>query len=112
MKPLVWIIRIVLFVLLFALALRNTSDATLQLFFGTAWRAPLILILLACFGLGMLAGLLAMVPRLTRLRLEVNRLRKAAQARPAAETAMTTAPNPIASDLGAGMPYPMPGPKG
>lgn len=77
MRLVAWIIRIVLFALLFVLALRNTDDATLQLFFGAVWHAPLILILLAAFGLGIVAGLAAVAPGLMRQRMEVARLRRA-----------------------------------
>jgi len=77
MKLITWIFRIVLFVLLFVLALRNTGDADLQLFFGAVWHAPLILILLAAFGLGIVAALAAVAPGLMRQRMEVARLRRA-----------------------------------
>ncbi|MBV8156194.1 MAG: LapA family protein [Dyella sp.] len=77
MKLVAWILRIVLFVLLFVLALRNTGDASLELFFGAVWHAPLILILLAAFGLGILAALTAVAPGLMRQRMEASRLRRA-----------------------------------
>jgi uncharacterized integral membrane protein len=62
MKLVTWIFRIVLFVLLFVLALRNTGDASLQLFFGAVWHAPLILILLAAFAWASLRCLAAVAP--------------------------------------------------
>lgn len=71
MKLVAWIIRIVLFALLFVLALRNTADVSLQLFFDAVWRAPLILILLAAFVLGALAALISVAPSLMRQRLEI-----------------------------------------
>jgi len=77
MKIVAWILRIVLFALLFVLALRNTAEASLQLFFDGVWRAPLILILLAAFGLGIAAALIAVAPGLMRQRMEVARLRRA-----------------------------------
>jgi len=77
MKLVAWIIRIVLFALLFVLALRNTADVSLQLFFDAVWRAPLILILLAAFVLGALAALISVAPGLMRQRLEIARLRRA-----------------------------------
>jgi uncharacterized integral membrane protein len=77
MKLVAWIIRIVLFALLFVLALRNTADVSLQLFFDAVWRAPLILILLAAFVLGALAALISVAPSLMRQRLEIARLRRA-----------------------------------
>ncbi len=77
MKLVAWIVRIVLFALLFVLALRNTADASLQLFFDAVWRAPLILILFAAFVLGAVAALAAVAPGLMRQRMEVARLRRA-----------------------------------
>lgn len=100
MKIIFWIIRLALFGLLFLLALRNTGEVTLGLFMGTQWRAPLILILLATFGVGMLAGLLALLPRLMRLRMQASQLRKAqastpADATPAASAPMVAEPTPL-----------------
>ncbi|TWG82631.1 putative integral membrane protein [Cupriavidus gilardii J11] len=106
MKLVAWIIRIVLFALLFVLALRNTADVSLQLFFDMVWRAPLILILLAAFVAGALAALLAVAPRLMRQRLEIARLRRMAGAgvgEPAGKAAMPTPK--------AGVPYNVVGPK-
>jgi uncharacterized integral membrane protein len=77
MKLVAWIIRIVLFALLFVLALRNTADASLQLFFDAVWHAPLILILFVAFVLGAIAALAAIAPGLMRQRMEVARLRRA-----------------------------------
>ncbi len=72
MKLIAWIFRIVLFALLFVLALRNTEDASLQLFLGAVGHAPLILILLAAFGLGIVAALAAVALALMRQRMEAT----------------------------------------
>ncbi len=87
MKPVFWLFRLALFGLLFLLALRNTNEVTLELFMGARWHAPLILILLAAFGVGILAGLLALLPRLMRLRMQVSQLRKSPPAAPATPAA-------------------------
>jgi putative membrane protein len=55
MKFIVWLIRVLVFVLLLVLALSNTQTATLNFLAGYAWSAPLILIGLAFFVVG-LAG--------------------------------------------------------
>jgi uncharacterized integral membrane protein len=62
------------FVLLLVLALANTQTATLNFVAGYAWQAPLILIGLAFFVVGLLAGLLPALPSIFRLRLENGRL--------------------------------------
>jgi lipopolysaccharide assembly protein A len=36
---------------------------TLHFFFGTLWRAPVVLVVLAVFALGVVVGVLGMVPR-------------------------------------------------
>jgi lipopolysaccharide assembly protein A len=76
MKFIVWLIRVLVFVLLLLLALANTQDAMLNFLAGYAWHAPLILIGLAFFAVGLVAGLLSSLPALFRLRLENNRLKR------------------------------------
>jgi len=107
MKLVAWIFRIVLFVLLFVLALRNTGDASLELFFGAVWHAPLILILLAAFGLGILAALTAVAPGLMRQRMEAARLRRALGE---ARSTMPSAAEPP-PEAKPGVPYNVVGPK-
>jgi lipopolysaccharide assembly protein A len=67
MKHLIWCLKWLLgaavFFTLFAFALNNQQDATLHFFFGTQWRLPMVLIVLAAFALGLALGILAMVPR-------------------------------------------------
>jgi len=104
MKLVAWILRIVLFVLLFVLALRNTGEAALQLFFGVVWHAPLILILLAAFALGIVAALVAVAPALMRQRMEAGRLRRSLDAARAQA-------GEAGSERGAGAPYNVMGPK-
>ena len=67
MKQLVWCLKWLLngaiFFTLFAFALNNQQDATVHFFFGTQWRSPMVLIVLAAFAVGLAAGVLGMVPR-------------------------------------------------
>ncbi|MDB5730989.1 MAG: hypothetical protein JWQ03_884 [Variovorax sp.] len=42
--------------------MNNQHDATVYLFFGTSWRAPLVLVVLAAFAVGLVVGALGMVP--------------------------------------------------
>ncbi|RQT32407.1 lipopolysaccharide assembly protein LapA domain-containing protein [Burkholderia cepacia] len=76
MKFIVWLIRVLVFVLLLVLALANTQTATLNFVAGYSWPAPLILIGLAFFAVGLLAGLLSALPSIFRLRLENGRLKR------------------------------------
>lgn len=67
MKQLVWFLKWTLkaaiFFTLFAFALNNQHDATVRFFFGQQWTAPLVLVVLSAFALGLVIGVLGMVPR-------------------------------------------------
>lgn len=76
MRFIVWLIRILVFVLLLLLALANTQQATLNFYLGHYWSAPLILIGLAFFAVGLLAGWLSATPSLFRHKLENGRLKR------------------------------------
>jgi putative membrane protein len=81
MKFIVWLIRVLVFVLLLVLALSNTQTA------------PLILIGLAFFVVGLLAGLVSAVPAVFRLRLENGRLKR--ELRVARETPVVVEQPPL-----------------
>ena len=61
-RLLTWILKAAVFFALFAFALNNQQDATVHLLFGHRWRAPMMLIVLAAFTLGMVVGVLGMLP--------------------------------------------------
>jgi uncharacterized integral membrane protein len=62
-----WLLQLVLkaaiFFTLFAFALNNQHDAVVHFFFGTTWQAPLVLIVLMAFVIGVAVGVVGMVPR-------------------------------------------------
>jgi lipopolysaccharide assembly protein A len=62
MRIFVWLARALVFFALFAFALNNQQDASIHWFFGRDWRAPMVFIVLAAFGLGCAFGVFAMVP--------------------------------------------------
>jgi uncharacterized integral membrane protein len=62
MKYLLWLLKAAIFFTLFAFALNNQHDATVYFFFGTSWRAPLVLVVLAAFAGGVVVGALGMLP--------------------------------------------------
>ena len=47
MKYLMWLLKAAIFFTLFAFALNNQEDVTVRFFFGTVWRAPMVLVVLA-----------------------------------------------------------------
>ncbi len=85
-----WILKAAIFFTLFAFALNNQDDAVVHFFFGTQWRAPLVLVVLAAFACGVAVGVLGMVPRWWRQ----HKVARQAQAQAAGAAAPTAAPAP------------------
>lgn len=73
MKYLMWLLKAAIFFTLFAFALNNQHEATVHFFFGTFWRAPLVLVVLAAFATGLVIGALGMVPRWWKHRAAAGR---------------------------------------
>jgi uncharacterized integral membrane protein len=80
MKYLMWLLKAAIFFTLFAFALNNQQDVTVHFFFGTLWRAPLVLVVLAAFAAGLVIGALGMVPRWWKHRIAARRSHQAAAA--------------------------------
>jgi uncharacterized integral membrane protein len=91
MRILTWILRIILFLALFLLALKNTDTVSLQLYFDRVWQAPLILVLLVFFAAGAALGVLATLGRLFRQRREIARLQRELGKRPGEASARAPA---------------------
>jgi lipopolysaccharide assembly protein A len=68
MKYLMWLLKAAIFFALFAFALNNQHEVTVHFFFGQSWRGPLVLVVLATLALGIVFGVLGMVPRWWRQR--------------------------------------------
>jgi putative membrane protein len=85
LKYLTWLLKAAIFFTLFAFALNNQQDVTVHFFFGTLWRAPLVLVVLAAFALGLAIGALGMVPRWWKHRVAARRAHPDVST-PAAET--------------------------
>ena len=99
MQALAWIFRIAIVLVLVWFALKNSQPITVHGFPEQSWQAPLVLVALVAFVVGVVIGLLAWAPTVLRLRREAARLRKTvpvAQAIPAAPPA-PVAPAPTDS---------------
>ena len=97
MKYLLWLLKAAIFFTLFAFALNNQQTVTVHFFFGTFWQAPLVLVVLAAFVGGLIAGVLVMVPRWWKQRSNAAKL-----SQPAAETENAntpSTPDPIAPTI-------------
>ena len=58
-----WLLKAAIFFTLFAFALNNQQEIAVNFFFGTFWKAPLVLVVLTVFGIGLALGVLLMMPR-------------------------------------------------
>ena len=63
MKYLMWLLKAAIFFTLFAFALNNQQAVAVYFFFGTLWKAPLVLVVLSAFSSGLALGVLLMMPR-------------------------------------------------
>ncbi len=80
-----WTLKAAVFFTLFAFALNNTQDTDVQFFFGYAWNAPLVLVVLAAFTAGVAIGVLGMVPRWWRHKRTAHKLKERAVSAPNSE---------------------------
>lgn len=81
MRAIIWFLRIAVFVVFLAFAIENTEPAVINLFLGYYLEAPLVLFLLGALLIGVLLGMLLLVPNLIRKRRELARLRREVQQR-------------------------------
>lgn len=79
-KQLSWLLRALLFLMLFAFALMNTDTVKLRFFLGRAWEMPMIVVLLLFFAFGAAAGVLACLSRLLGQRRQIQKLQRALRA--------------------------------
>ena len=100
MKYILWLLKAAIFFPLFAFALNNQHDATVHLFFGTYWRAPLVLVVLAAFGGGLVVGALSMVPGWWKHRSAAKRPEPDAPSVAGSAVPVATAELPIARHHG------------
>ena len=71
-----WLLRALLFLAVFAFALRNTDLVTLRFFLGQKWATPMIVALLLFFAFGAAIGVLACLSRLLGQRREIQKLER------------------------------------
>lgn len=100
MRYLIWILRLVVFVVVLLFALKNTEPVKVSFFADYAINnAPLIVVMLVAFLLGLLLGLLLMILHVMRkkreimkLKRDIARLEESSQHRP-------EAPDPVAAEI-------------
>ena len=89
-----WTLKAAIFFTLFAFALNNQQDATVNFFFGRLWQAPMVLVVLAAFAAGVMVGVLGMVPRWWTHRQIARRMKKQLPAASASAKASVEATEP------------------
>ncbi|MCC6193811.1 MAG: DUF1049 domain-containing protein [Burkholderiales bacterium] len=80
------------FLALVWLSLQNSEKATLKFFNVAQWEAPLVVVVLVAFACGAAAGLLAGAVRATRLKRQLNKLRREQRGN---APALTPSPSPV-----------------
>lgn len=73
-----WILKAAIFFALFAFALNNQQETTVHFFFGKEWKTSLVILVLAVFTLGIVVGVVGMVPRWWKNRHAANQAKKSA----------------------------------
>ena len=92
MRYLRWIPWVLVFVLLFGFALKNTDAVAVRYFLGWEWRPPLSLALFVFFAAGAVLGVLAATVALYRQRRELVELRREQRATQAASQTQDAQP--------------------
>ncbi len=76
MKTLIWILRFIVFIALFGLAIKNSATVDLRFYFDRHIDAPLSLVVLGTFVLGVAVGISSAISTLLRQRRELGRMRR------------------------------------
>jgi lipopolysaccharide assembly protein A len=76
-RVLIWIVRLIVVGLLVWFAAKNAGSVTLRGFLDSTIEAPLVLILLAFFGGGLLLGLVSSLGAVFKLKREIRKLNRA-----------------------------------
>jgi len=76
MRYLVWLLRVVIFIILLGFAVKNDQPVVLRYFLGYEWQASLVVVLLLFFAVGVGVGMLALLGNIFRQRKEIAALKK------------------------------------
>lgn len=96
MKFVSTIVGVILFVLFFGFALKNTQEVDLHFFLNYELRGPLVLMLLAFFVAGAALGILALTPTVFRQRRQTSQHKNTIQALQSAAGTGNAQPTPDA----------------
>jgi len=81
MRFFLWIVKVALFLLVLSFAVKNTDMVAVRYYLGYQWDAPLVLVLLVFFCLGVVVGITASLTQMLRQRRALAVLRRELSAR-------------------------------
>jgi uncharacterized integral membrane protein len=87
------LVKTVVFLLLLGFAFKNSDSVVVRYFLGLEWQAPLVLVLLVFFGIGIATGVMASLGIIVRQRREILGLKR--EARSHARGAAAPAAEPV-----------------
>jgi uncharacterized integral membrane protein len=96
MRFVLWTLKLALFLLVLSFAVKNTDIVAVRYYLGYQWQAPLVLVLLAFFCLGVLVGIVSSLSHMLRQRRAIVALRRELSARG------QPAPSPVPPEGAAG----------
>jgi uncharacterized integral membrane protein len=97
-----WLLRLAFFVLVLWFALQNTDPVPLHLGPNRGLsNVPLVVVILACFIAGAIAGMVALVPHLLRQRRRITALSRTVDQRPVAPEPVPESLTDVARRVGA-----------
>ena len=76
MRYLSWFVRLMLFLMLLGLAVKNNQPITLHYFLGYEWQTTLVVVLLIFFAAGTAVGMLAMLGNMLKKSREIAALKR------------------------------------
>ncbi len=84
------------FLLLLGFAFKNTESVAVRYFLGFEWQAPLVLVLLVFFAIGIAGGFMASIAVIVRQRREILNLKREARTHARVDgSAMTATPEAL-----------------
>ena len=81
MRFFLWMLKLALFLLVLSFAVKNTDMVAVRYYLGYQWQAPLVLVLLVFFCLGVVVGIAASLAQMLRQRRALVALRRELNAR-------------------------------
>lgn len=85
-----WMLRAAIFFALLVFALNNQTRVTLNFFFDYQWTAPLVFVVLATFTLGLVLGIVVMLPRWLTQRHAARKARRQLESDSESKLGMST----------------------